>query len=305
MAKKPLRFDMTNPRAERKIAKLSGEAITRITEDQKLAARETILAGFEKGRGPKEIALDLAGRVNRVTGNREGGILGMTSRQAEAARNLRDRLESNDPAEMRKVLDMNLRDRRYDNAILRGIEIAKEHRTAKPVRSTLEKHLGIELQPNKALTDEGAALWASRAAKKAAESEPAVDPVLSKDLIDKAYGKYVDNSLVLRGETVARTETGEAVNAAQNEAFAQGLEKTGYTTQSVTRTWRTAGDGRVRDSHAEMEGQQVSGLDEPFETGNGAQMLFPLDASLGAGPDDIANCRCDVEIEIDFSEGVE
>lgn len=246
------RFNVTNPVANRRIEQLAGKKIVEITDDVREAAKETILHGYAAGRGPRDIALDLIGRVNRHTGGREGGMVGLTGNQAAAARNFRQRLESGVPGEMAKALDMKLRDKRFDSTVLKHIEAGK---------------------------------------------------ALPQDVINRMYGRYVDNALRLRGETISRTETGKAVHEAAHESFRQGLEKTGYSPDAVVRTWRSAGDRRVRDSHQEMDGQTVRGLNTPFKTPAGALMMHPLDASLGAGPEEIINCRCDEEINIDFARG--
>lgn len=128
---------------------------------------------------------------------------------------------------------------------------------------------------------------------------------LDAEKIDRMVDRYSDRALELRGETVARTETGQAVSSSSLEAFEQALEKTEFSQRSVKRIWRTSGNENVRDSHEAMEGQEVEGIDEPFVSGNGAEMMAPFDASLGAGPEDIINCACTVEIEIDFAEGLE
>lgn len=57
--------------------------------------------------------------------------------------------------------------------------------------------------------------------------------------------------------------------------------------------WQTAGDNHVRDTHAELEGV-IKHIDEPFEVG-AEQMMFPRDGSLGAGAEEVANCRCSCE----------
>jgi len=246
-----IRFNVANPRAEREIA---GTEITRITNDTMLAARAVVLDGYAKGLGPKTIALDLAGRINPASGRREGGVLGMSAPQTEAALSLRTRLLSGDPAEMRKVFDMKLRDKRFDASLRKLIAAGKA-------------------------------------------------PSLAD--VTRMYGRYVDNAIQLRGEMVARTETGRAVHAASLETFRQGLEKAGYTAAAVTRTWRTAGDKRVRHTHEAMEGQTVVGLSQPFVSPSGAMMMFPLDTSLGATAKEVAGCRCDQELDIDFSEGLE
>jgi hypothetical protein len=111
---------------------------------------------------------------------------------------------------------------------------------------------------------------------------------------------------LFRGEAIARTETGQAVLEASNEAFEQALEKTGYGKDAVTKVWRTAGDGKVRDSHAAMDGQEVVGLDAIFVSPDtGAEFKYPMDDSLGAGAGEIINCRCLAEYNIDFSQGLE
>lgn len=51
------------------------------------------------------------------------------------------------------------------------------------------------------------------------------------------------------------------------------------------------GDERVRDSHAEMEGQKVP-IDEPFILPGGAKAMYPGESGVAA--EDI-NCRCFVE----------
>lgn len=54
--------------------------------------------------------------------------------------------------------------------------------------------------------------------------------------------------------------------------------------------WNTIIDGREREWHEEANGTELP-LDEPFEI-NGELLMYPLDTSLGAGADNIANCRC-------------
>lgn len=115
--------------------------------------------------------------------------------------------------------------------------------------------------------------------------------------IDQMTGRYSDKLLQLRGETIARTETIAAIQNAQDEAMQQAVEKELVAKQDVRRVWRTASDDRVRDTHAAMEGQEV-GLDEPFLSPSGAQIMYPGDPDAPA--DEVINCRCVVETRIDF-----
>lgn len=117
------RFNASNPRAEQWIREYSSVRITGYTQEQIGTAQRIILEGYSKGRGPKDIATDIAGRINRVTGRREGGIVGVSNPQATYVQNMRERLESGDPAEMRKIFRSNtLRDKRYDKTIQRAID---------------------------------------------------------------------------------------------------------------------------------------------------------------------------------------
>jgi hypothetical protein len=256
MAKKPdlitagLRFRMSNKSAEKRIEKSVAKLISNLRKETKETVKETILAGYEKGLHPNSIALDIAGRVNPSTGKRQGGVVGMSRPQAEAARNFREKLETGD---FSGAKGYKLRDKRFDGTL------------------------------NKVMKS-GEALTAEK--------------------IDRMVDRYVDSALRLRGETIARSETTSAVEAASLESFEQALEKSEFSERAVIRTWRTSGGANVRDSHSEMEGQVVEGLDEPFISGLGNELMHPGDSSLGAGPEDVCNCACDVEIDIDFTENV-
>lgn len=90
------RFDMSNPRAERWIREQAGERITGYVQEQIETARRVIGDGYAKGSGPQNIAVEISGRINRATGRREGGIIGLSDPQARYAQTVRDKLESGD-----------------------------------------------------------------------------------------------------------------------------------------------------------------------------------------------------------------
>lgn len=76
-----IRFGMTDPGAERWIAREVGQRITgALIPEQLELVRETVLAGFQRGDGPLNIARDIAGRV--VNGVRQGGVLGLDAPRA-------------------------------------------------------------------------------------------------------------------------------------------------------------------------------------------------------------------------------
>ncbi len=84
-----LRFDVRDPVAEEWAREHSSTLIQGITDDAREAARLAIEGGLGQGKGPQAIAVDLAGRKNRVTGAREGGAIGLTSPQADQRAELR------------------------------------------------------------------------------------------------------------------------------------------------------------------------------------------------------------------------
>lgn len=127
---------------------------------------------------------------------------------------------------------------------------------------------------------------------------------LDNATVDKITGRYSSSLLKLRGDTIARTEALASLNSAKDEAFQQGLEKTSYSQQDVSKVWRSASDKRVRDSHVSLNGQTVYGLNAAFVSSTGAHLKFPHDSSLGAGAEDIINCRCIVQYKIDFAKNL-
>ncbi len=84
------RFNMTNPRAEQWIRENVGSSITFFNQEQIEVARETILSGSAEGKGPRNIATDLAGRVTGPGGQRQGGVLGLDSQRADRLRKVTD-----------------------------------------------------------------------------------------------------------------------------------------------------------------------------------------------------------------------
>ena len=84
-----------------------------------------------------------------------------------------------------------------------------------------------------------------------------------------------------------------AINMAGTEAnaidcyaeFAEALER-----GETRKTWHSLLDGRERKWHHDADGQTVP-IREPFEI-LGELLMYPLDTSLGATADNIANCRC-------------
>lgn len=121
------RFDVRNPRAEAWIARFSSGRVTEIAAGQRAMIRRVLNEGMLQGRNPRQTALDIVGRLNRRTGQREGGLLGLTDHQAGFVIRTRRELSSGEPDAMRNYLTRELRDQRFDPTVKAAI------RTGKPV----------------------------------------------------------------------------------------------------------------------------------------------------------------------------
>lgn len=243
-----VRFDGRNPEAEAWLSRQSSDLITRITTEQRDMVRAKLTEGMARGANPRQTALEIVGRINRATGRREGGILGLTRAQAAFVATAREELASGDPEALKHYLTRGRRDKRFDRSITKAI------REGKPVA-------------------------------------PAIAA--------KALTAYERRLLQLRGETIGRVEAMTSLQQAKFEAYRQAIASGKVAENTVTKVWRSAGDLRVRHTHRSLNAESVR-FTEAFRSPSGALMRFPMDTSLGAGPQEIVGCRCDCEYRIDF-----
>ena len=203
------RFGVRNPEAERWLAEHSATLVTRIVEDQRQSIRTALTEGLAAGNNPRITALNVVGRVNRVTGRREGGIIGLTAPQERFVASARQELLSGD---FRAYLTRERRDHRFDRTIAAAIKSGKP---------------------------------------------------MDRGTVDRIVGRYSDRLLDLRGEMLARTETVTALCKSRDDAMRQAIEEGKEDGMFVTKTWRSAGDSRVRHTHRALNGKSV-GFFEAF-----------------------------------------
>ena len=112
-------FDMTNP--GQTLDTRGRNAHHRLcVQEQIETARRVIVDGYNEGRGPQDITTDIAGRVDRVTGKRTGGIVGLSNRRRGyvSPRNVwKAAIRQNAQSAGRRTL----RDKRFDGRILKAI----------------------------------------------------------------------------------------------------------------------------------------------------------------------------------------
>ncbi|QAZ45952.1 head morphogenesis protein [Mesorhizobium sp. Pch-S] len=117
-----VRWDARNLAAENWLREHSATLVTNIVEDQKVAILSALEEGLSRGDNPTKTALQVVGRVNRVTGKREGGVIGLTTAQAEYVATARQELSLGEPDQLRNYLSRNRRDKRYDRTILAAMK---------------------------------------------------------------------------------------------------------------------------------------------------------------------------------------
>ncbi|QFI65788.1 phage minor head protein [Sinorhizobium alkalisoli] len=131
------RFGVRNPVAEAILRDLSSTMVTHITDDQRQGIRQALEQGLARGANPRATALDVVGRQNRVTGRREGGVIGLTRYQVEFIERARVHLASGDPELMNRYFELKTRDKRFDRTVMAAI------RAGNPVSSeALTKIIG-------------------------------------------------------------------------------------------------------------------------------------------------------------------
>lgn len=119
--------------------------------------------------------------------------------------------------------------------------------------------------------------------------------VLSTAQVERMTQRYQERFLKFRAEVIARTEALRAVHQGAELAFEQALEDGVIDRDTMERTWLTARDTRVRDTHSTMNGQRRP-LGEAFVSGAGNRLRFPGD--INAPASETIQCRCSLATRV-------
>lgn len=115
------RFDVRNSRAEAWLRDKSSTLISGIQDDTRVNVKTVLTAGMEAGRNPRNVALDIVGRIDKASGKRVGGIIGLTTEQEHWSRSVQRKLIALDDS----YFDMKLRDKRFDRTVAKAIADGK------------------------------------------------------------------------------------------------------------------------------------------------------------------------------------
>lgn len=112
------RFDVRNSRAEATLRGITSWDQT-FTDDQFDMIRDFLNDGMARGINPRQMALDLVGRIDKATGRRTGGIIGLNNQQERYLANARRELAAlHDDAEaLARYKARTLRDARFDSVV--------------------------------------------------------------------------------------------------------------------------------------------------------------------------------------------
>jgi len=120
------------------------------------------------------------------------------------------------------------------------------------------------------------------------------DKPLTRKQIDTMVSRYNERYIKYRSEVIGRTEALRAVHSGNDEMYRQAIDASQVTVEQLERTWVTARDGRVRDSHSALGGKKRR-IDETWDTSNGS-LRYPGDPD---GPvEETAQCRCALSTRI-------
>lgn len=110
-------FNGRHERAEAWVAREAGRMIQGITDDTLPMVRSVVQDGLARGRGGAAVARDITGKLNMATGRREGGFIGLTQQQTDAAIRARAELADLDA----RYFTRKLRDKRFDARVRKAI----------------------------------------------------------------------------------------------------------------------------------------------------------------------------------------
>lgn len=214
-----VRFFGRNPVAEDWIRRSSGTLITRITDDQREAVRASLRDSFEAGVNPRSAALRIVGTIDRTTGRRVGGILGLTAGQEGYVRNARAELESGDPVQLRAYLERGRRDKRFDRTIQRAIR-DEAPVPAETIRKAIVAYERRLLQLRGATIGRVEAMSAIQAAKHEAYRQAIESGVLKENQVTKVWRSAGD----FRVRHTHRALNGDSVRFRENFTTPTGAQ---------------------------------------------------------------------------------
>lgn len=141
-------WGVRNLPAEQAMRDHAARLVTGIVTEARDGIAAVLTENLARGQSPYDAGRLIAGRVNRVTGAREGGLIGLSRPQMETVARIERAMREGDVAYMRDYLTFANRDKRLDRTVMKAIREGRGLAPAEVERVTL-------LYSNKALKFRG------------------------------------------------------------------------------------------------------------------------------------------------------
>lgn len=125
VAPRPVEFDVRRPDAEYWLAQNARTFVTAQTQLQGEAVQLTLQAARAAAATPRQAAQQVLGVKSPVSGQVQGGVVGLHPQDAQFVANARAQLASGNPADMREYFQRVRRDKRFDGIVQRAITAGK------------------------------------------------------------------------------------------------------------------------------------------------------------------------------------
>lgn len=110
-------FNIRNYAVEQDLRDYSSRFVTNISDEVKESVQITLSDGMARGLNPRETALNIVGRMDKSTGKRIGGTIGLAANQTRWVNNARLYLQNLDE----RYFTLRLRDKRFDSVVKKAI----------------------------------------------------------------------------------------------------------------------------------------------------------------------------------------
>jgi hypothetical protein len=115
-------WGVRNLPAEQAMRQHAAGLVDGLVVEQLTSVRNVLVDGLSRGQNQRQTALGLVGKINRRTGFREGGLIGLTPSSVQTLDKIYGGLRAGDAQAMRDYLGYQLRDKRFDGHVRRALE---------------------------------------------------------------------------------------------------------------------------------------------------------------------------------------
>ena len=183
-----LGFDGRSIRAERWVKGESSRLIQDITNKHIEMTRTILQKQLQAGRAPRSAALDMAGRINRATGQREGGYIGLNRKQAEYIDNAIDDLRELNP----RYLNRKLRDPRFDD-LFKAARVSGKPLTETQVQTIAQRYRDATVKYRAETIARTESITALRAGRREGMEQAVEQNIIRDDRITRVWDATGDS----------------------------------------------------------------------------------------------------------------